>query len=141
MDQKRLLLAFVLSAVILFGWTYLFPPPADEQQNANTSQPTASSPTPASSQQQPAQAGAQPVLTPPATPDTVEQRSVTVSSPLYEVKFDNRGATVKSWVIRKNREKGGEGKSLRSASSTGDKPEPLQLVSQEGLDRGLAPLR
>ena len=142
MDQKRLLIAFVLSAVILFGWTYLFPPPPEEQQNANTSQPAASSsPTPASSQQQPAQAAAQPILTTPAAPDTVPQRTVTVLTPLYEVKFDSRGATVKSWIIKKNKEKGGVGKPLRSASSTEENPQPLELISQEGLNRGLAPLK
>ena len=141
MDQKRLLLAFVLSAVILFGWTYLYPPPTNEQQNSNNSQTAATaSPTPATTQQ-PAQADTQPVLTAPAASDTVPQRIVTVSTPLYEIKFDTRGATVKNWVIRKNKEKDGEGKPLRSASSTKDKPEPLELISDEGLRRGLAPLR
>ncbi|HWS86681.1 MAG TPA: membrane protein insertase YidC [Pyrinomonadaceae bacterium] len=140
MDQKRLLIAFVLSAVILFGWTYFFPPPAPEQQNTNTSQQATASPTPAPSQQ-PAQADAQPALTAPAAPDTVPQRTVTVKAPLYEVKFDSRGATAKSWIIRKNKEKDGEGKPLRSASSTEAKPEPLELIPQEGLNRGLAPLK
>src|SRR5215213_9884453 len=142
MDQKRLLLAFVLSAVILFGWTYLFPPAVNEQQNANTPQQAANgSPTPAPTQQQPTQTDAQPVLAAPAAPDTVPQRTVTVSTPLYEVKFDSRGATVRSWVIKKNKEKGSEGKPLRSASSTKDNPKPLELISQEGLNRGLAPLK
>src|SRR5215207_1478009 len=131
MDQKRLLLAFVLSAVILFGWTYLFPPPVNEQQNANTSQTATASPTPAPSQQ-PAQADAQPALTTPAAPDSVPQRTVTVSTPLYRVEFDSRGATVKSWIVKKNKEKGGEGKPLRSASSPKDNPQPLELVSHEG---------
>jgi YidC/Oxa1 family membrane protein insertase len=142
MDQKRLLLAFVLSAVILFGWTYLFPPPANEQQNANTSQQAVNgSPTPAAAQQ-PAQAETQPVLTAaPTTPDAVPQRTVIVKTPLYEVTFDSHGATAKSWIIRQNKEKGGEGKPLRSASSTKDNPHPLELISQEGLGRGLAPLR
>jgi YidC/Oxa1 family membrane protein insertase len=140
-DQKRLLLALVLSAVILFGWTYLFPPPPTDQQNTNTSQQSATnSPTPALSQQ-PVQADTQPVSTVPASPDTVPQRIVTVSSSLYEVKFDSRGATIKSWIIKKNKEKEGEGKPLRSASSTEANPEPLELISQEGLNRGQAPLR
>jgi len=140
MDQKRLLIAFVLSAVILFGWTYLFPPPTPEQQNANTPQSATASPTPVPSQQ-PAQADAQPVLTAPASPDSVPQRTVTVRTPLYDVTFDSRGATAKSWVIKKNKEKDGEGKPLRSASSTKDNPQPLELISQEGLNRGLAPLK
>src|ERR1044071_3905042 len=140
MDQKRLLIAFVLSAAILLGWTYLFPPPTPEQQNANTAQPAAASPTPAPSQQ-PAQADAQPVLTAPASPDSIPQRTVTVKTPLYDVTFDSRGATAKSWGIKKNKEKDGEGKPLRSASSTKDDPQPLELISREGLNRGLAPLK
>jgi YidC/Oxa1 family membrane protein insertase len=141
MDQKRLLIAFILSGVILFGWTYLFNPPANEQKNANTPQPAAdASPVPAPSQQ-PAPPETQPSLAAPPSPDTVPQRIVTVSTPLYEVKFDSRGATVKSWIIKKNKEKDGEGKPLRSASSTKDNPQPLELISQEGLKRGLAPLR
>lgn len=141
MDQKRLLLAFVLSAVILFGWTYLYPPPASEQQNSNNPQTAATaSPTPTTSQQ-PAQVDTQPVLTTPAASDAVPQRTVIVSTPLYKIELDTHGATVKSWVIRKNKEKDGEGKPLRSASSPKDKPEPLELISQEGLRRGLAPLR
>src|ERR1044072_9004902 len=98
MDQKRLLIAFVLSAVILFGWTYLFPPSANEQSNANTSQQAANnSPKPAPSQQS-TQAEAQPVLTaPPASPDAVPQRTVIVSTPLYEANSDRRGATAQHW--------------------------------------------
>lgn len=140
MDQKRLLLAFVLSAVILFGWSYIFRSPTGEQQNANVSQEAATgSPTPAPTQQIP-QAAAQPLPTSTA-PDTIPQRTVIVSTPLYEVKFDSRGAIAKSWILKKNKEKVGEGKPLRSASSTKDNPQPLQLVSDEGLNRGLAPLR
>lgn len=35
MEQRRLLLAFVLSAVILFGWSYLFPTPSTQKGNGN----------------------------------------------------------------------------------------------------------
>ncbi len=140
MDQKRLLLAFILSAVILFGWSYLFPPPANEQQNANTAQPvvnTAATPTPAAI---PSQVGEQNQPTNVAAPDTTPQRSLTVSTPLYKIEFDSRGATTRSWVIKQIKEKSGEIKPLRSASSTKDNPQDLQLISREGLSRGLAPL-
>ena len=141
MDQKRLLLAFVLSAVILFGWSYLFPPPANDQQNANTAQPTANAtPTPAPAVL-PNQADAQSQPANPAAPDTVPQRSLTVSTPLYRVEFDSRGATPRSWVIKQIKEKSGEIKPLRSASSTKDSPKDLELISPEGLSRGLAPLK
>ena len=142
MDQKRLLIAFVLSAVILFGWTYLFPPPTPEQQNANSAQPGATASATPTSSTQPAQPEAvQPVLAPSSAPDTAQQRTIKVLTPLYEVQLDSRGATVKSWIIRKNKEKDGEDKPLRSASSTKENPRPLELISEEGLKRGLAPLR
>ena len=141
MDQKRLLLAFVLSAVILFGWTYLFPPSAPDQQNANTQQPAATDSPTATPAPQPAQPDAQSAYSTPAAPDAVPQRSVTVSTPLYEVRFDSRGAVANSWVIKQNKEKGGAGTPLRSASSTKENPQPLELISQEGLSRGLAALK
>ena len=141
MDQKRLLLAFVLSAVILFGWSYLFPPPANDQQNANTGQPAVNAtPTPALAAI-PEQAGTQIQPANVPAPDTVPQRSLIVSTPLYKVEFDSRGAIPRSWVIKQIKEKSGEIKPLRSASSTKDNPQELQLISPEGLSRGLAPLQ
>jgi YidC/Oxa1 family membrane protein insertase len=141
MDQKRLLLAFVLSAVILFGWSYLFPPPVNHQQNANTSQ-LASTESPTPTLTVPAnQADSQSAIAAPMSPDSLPQRTLTVSTPLYEIQLDSRGAVAKSWIIRRNREKDGEGKPLRSVSSTRDNPQPLQLIPQDRPDRDLAPLR
>jgi YidC/Oxa1 family membrane protein insertase len=139
MDQKRLLLAFVLSAVILFGWSYLFPP-TNPQQNSNTLQQASTatpipaaidSSTPTNSQS----------ATVPASTDITPERTLTVSTPLFEVQFESRGAIAKSWVIKQNKEKNGEGKPLYSIASTKDSHQPLQLISQEGVKRGQAPLR
>jgi YidC/Oxa1 family membrane protein insertase len=141
MDQKRLLIAFILSAVILFGWGYLFPPPANPPQDANTSQPASTESPTLTQAVQPTQTDSQSVSATPTAPDSLPQRTLTVSTPLYEIQFDSRGAAVKSWIIRRNKEKDGEGKPLRSVSSTKDNPQPLQLISQEGLERGLAPLK
>ena len=140
MDQKRLLLALALSLVILIGWSYLFPPTANKQQNANVSPTPAEAPTPAPTVQS-AQPDSPSALVSAAAPDTIPQRTVTVETPLYTVVLDGRGAVVKSWIIKKNKEKDGDGKPLRSVSSTKDKDHPLELISQEGLQRGLAPLK
>ena len=140
MDQKRLLLAFVLSAAILFGWSYLFPPPANDQQNANTSQPAVNATATPAPAEQTNQASAPSMAANPAAPDTIPQRLLTVSTPLYKVELDSRGAIPRSWVIKQIKEKNGEIKPLRSASSTKANPQDLELVSQEGLSRGLSPL-
>ena len=129
MDQKRLLLAFVLSAVILFGWTYLFPPP-NPQQNANSSQTTAEATPTLAPTTQPTQAEqqSQPVA---AAPDTTPQRTVIVSTPLYRVELDSCGAVVKSWIIKQIKEKDGTTKPIHSIAGTREKPQSLELVPQK----------
>src|SRR5687767_13588137 len=146
MEQKRLLLAFALSAVILFGWSYLFtpptPPPAENPPA--TTEPTA---TPAPVQtatpapvQTATPAGAQ-VEAPASAPDSTPQRTLKVSTPLFEVDFDSRGAIAKSWIIKQNKGEGGKGKPLYSIASTSDNRQPLQLVSPKGVEQGQAPLK
>ena len=134
MEQRRLLLAVVISAAILFGWSYFFPP-RNPQQNANspesaptaapTPQPTAQ-PTPAESQN----------TSSVNVPDTVNQRTLTVSTPLYEIEIDSRGAVTKSWIIKRNKEKDGEGKPLYSVASTKNNLQPLLGPSQNFYGTG-----
>jgi YidC/Oxa1 family membrane protein insertase len=141
MEQKRLLIAVVISAVILFGWSYFFPP-ANPQQNANSPEasPTATpAPTPTpTAQATPAESQNAPAA---SAPDTVAQRTLTVSTPLYEVQLDSRGGVAKSWVIKQNKEKDGSGKPLYSVASTKDNPQKLELISQDGAKRDLFPLK
>ena len=141
MEQKRLLLAVVLSAVILFGWSYLFSStnPPNPQQNTNFSQPTPTgTPTP-QSMEQPAKADSQ-NPTEAISQDSTPHRTLNVSTPLYEVVIDSQGAVARSWIIKRNKDKDGEGKPLYSIAGTKENPQPLQLISQEGLNKGLAPL-
>lgn len=141
MEQKRLLLAFVLSAIILLGWSYFFPPPTP-QPNVDNPSPSPTStvdvaPTPQSTS--PAQTPT--ATTPVATEDGVPHRTLTVTTSLYEIVFDSRGAVAKSWVIKSNKDDFGDEKPLYSIASTKDEPKPLQLISPEGAKRGLYPLK
>ena len=105
MQQKRFLLALLISASILFGWTYLqsryFPAPQQNANNANSS-PTQEASTQSSpaQQQQPSpppatqtQQTAQNQTAAPA-PDATQRRTVRVSTPLYDVKLDGEGAII-----------------------------------------------
>lgn len=139
MEQRRLLLAFLLSAIILFGWSYLFPP-TTPQPDSNTSQPSPdASPTPSQAAEQAAPGPVRQIVE--GVPDNVPRRTLKVSTPLYEIEFDTQGAVAKSWVIKRNKDEDGEGKPIYSISSTKNNQLPLQLVSPEGVERGLAPLR
>src|SRR5690349_3101937 len=130
MQQRRLLLALILSLAILFLWTYFSPaPPAPKSQPgaAATTSPTAA---PTATQ---APAAVTVSNAPPSTAITqAPQRTITVKTDLYEVKFDTRGAEPISWIIKKN--KYSEAEIFSVAGKKSDR-KPLELISPEGLNR------
>lgn len=129
MQQKRLVLALLISAVVLIGWNYLFPikPPQNPNNPAQTS--ASASPTPtASAVQSPAPSSTSPQ--PTSTTQTVRQRAIVIKTPLYQARFDNQGAVAVSWVLKVNKD---NGKELTSAGSDKKNKLPLELVSEEGL--------
>ncbi len=147
-QQQRFVLFLVISAALIFGWSYLFPTqnPQQNQNSNSTSRQTESTvaqlnsaapqstpvtdsqPTPGNS------VAAQP------TTESAPPRTLTITTPLYEAQLSSRGATATSWVIKKNKDTGRE---LHSASSTKQNQQPLELISQKGLERAPdeAPLR
>lgn len=156
MQQKRFLLALLISAAILFGWNYFFPPAKRPQQNNSNStnanatpsatqqeQQAAISPTPSS---QPAAATNQ--TTSAAAPNASAQdnqndappRKLQIKTPLYEVALDNHGAMATSWVIRKIKKNPNDpARDINSVASAKGNPQPLELISQEGVRRGIGP--
>lgn len=132
MQQRRLLLALILSSAVLILWTYLYPvstPP--------TQQPGATpSPSPTATQQQAATQPGQPA-TPSAPAPSVSitqapQRTITVESDLYRAKFDTRGAEPVSWILKKNKHSNSP---IYSVAGKKSEQIPLELISPEGLKR------
>ena len=133
MQQKRLLLALIISSAILFAWTYFYPAPPASQKPGATPSPAAS---PAATQQA---ANSNPAPAPPTTTlapnvSTAPQRTITVKTPLYDVKFDTLGAEPVSWIIKVNQNSQGEQEVYSVAGRKSDK-KPLELISPEGLKR------
>ncbi|HEV2881893.1 MAG TPA: membrane protein insertase YidC [Pyrinomonadaceae bacterium] len=133
MDQKRLLLAFVLSAAILFGWTYFIDRTTPKPNKANPQTETSNNSTAAT----PAPQATAPVTQPTPydtaaspTTDNVPQRTVTVVTPLYEVKFDSKGAIATSWIVKQNRD---TGRPLYSVAGDKNNRQPLELIPSESL--------
>jgi YidC/Oxa1 family membrane protein insertase len=126
MRQERFIIALVISAAILMGWTYLFPVKPPPQPNANSAgtQQSGASPQP-SATNQPAATPMPAVATGTPAPDNVPHRVIHVETPLYKVTLDSQGAVASSWIIQKNRN---TGKELFSAASTKDKRQPLELI-------------
>lgn len=130
MQQKRLVIALLISTAVLFGWNYLFPIKAPQKANPASSSspsptinPTSPGPTPAGSVSQ---------VTPASSTETVRQRAIVVKTPLYDARFDTRGAVVVSWILKKNKE---NNQPLYSAGADKKRQLQLELVSQEGLKR------
>src|ERR1044071_10233359 len=144
MDKSRFVLAIILSAAILFIWSLMVKPPQQQSNvNANSSvaeqkaSPTTSpTETPTASQdKQPTQGAVADIPSDNTTP-----RKIKVSTPLYDVMLDNRGAVATSWIIKKNKD---NQRPLYSVGGTKDNPKPLELIRQDQVnqDPSESPLR
>src|SRR5580704_1605321 len=111
-DQMRGIVFVVAALAILFVWQHFYKPPAPppSAKGAPTAQTSGSTPsqtsgalsgtTPSSA----IPAGKMSAAAPPANPaveQATEEKMVVVESPLYRVEFSNRGAVVRSWLLKK----------------------------------------
>jgi YidC/Oxa1 family membrane protein insertase len=130
-NQSRFLLAAVLSMAVLLIWSYFFAPKPPKNEKSETAQTAAANAEP---QPTPVASGSPSPATGPEViePDTIPARKLTISSPLYEVTFDSRGALATSWIIKKNRSPMGEFPIFADGSTPGNE-KPLQLISEKAL--------
>src|SRR6201991_775907 len=130
MQQRRLLLALMISAAILVLWTFFYPaptPPKDQQASA-TASPSPSATVNATQSPVPGAPSSAPVTAISQAP----QRTITVKTDLYDAKFDTRGAEPISWVIKKNKHSNTD---IYSVAGHKKDKKPLELISPEGLKR------
>jgi YidC/Oxa1 family membrane protein insertase len=133
MQQKRLIIAVILSSAILFIWSYLYPvkPPQNNQQTAGAS-PSASPASSSTNNTAAVNQTSNAAQTVSVAPNAAPQRIITVKTPLYEAKFDTRGAEPISWIIKKNKNGGAD---IFSVAGKKSDRIPLELISPEGLKR------
>ena len=119
----------ILSQLFLFKKNPQTPPPASQQQTAQNNQAAQSNP-PAQSSAAPPEASApsaKQATTPAAKPGVAAKSAdseveTIVENPLYRIVFTNRGAQVKSWILKKYKD---------------DEGHPLDLVNKEATKFGL----
>jgi YidC/Oxa1 family membrane protein insertase len=116
--EKRLLIAFVLTFVVLVLMQPLLKkygpkeqPPAQQQKSSPTT-PGAVTQPPGTAQQQPSVAAAATQALPPK--EASAEHETVIENDLYRIVFTNRGAQVKSWVLKRFND---------------DKGNPLELVN------------
>ena len=145
MDQRRLLLFFLASLVILVGWQLLVPAPVPERPAGPAGPVTAATATPggaatptalpAAPDQAPGAAPAgTPAVTAAAAPvSAAAERRVELRGEGFVALFTNRGAQLLSFKLSDSRDEQGRPLELVRARATG--PWPLGLVGPD-----LAPL-
>lgn len=95
MDTKRLIVALSLSLIVLFGWSYLFPPveqpvapPAAQGQPAANLEPGASAQTKAAEAAE---------VIPPAS----KARKISIKTPLFLARFSSQGGVLERFDLLK----------------------------------------
>ena len=117
-QEKRILLAFALSFLLMMGWRFLYPPPDPPPETQTDEAPVAAegeaeAPAPAAEP-----AGAPSYATLPVLRGS-QAREIIVENGLYRIVFSTQGAVVKSWVLKEYEDSHQE-ESLR---------EPLDVVN------------
>jgi YidC/Oxa1 family membrane protein insertase len=125
--ERRLLLVFALTFLVIMLFQpilkkYLPQSPASAPQ---TPTPAQTIPQSAAVKQVPAAQAAAPVLNAGATKQATSESETVVENDLYRITFTNRGAQVKSWILKK---------------FTDDKEQPLDLVNNLAAEKYGYPL-
>ena len=144
--EKRLLLAFVLSAAILLAWSVIFPPPQ---------RPAVPAPEPAAETQEPAERRDDSVTPPtpaedfaaaeeeePAGPtdqvvEAAAEEHVSLANDVMDVVISNRGAAVTSYRLLAYDGDDGRPLDLVHTVPLDSVARPLQLITAEGPDEAL----
>src|SRR5579871_3016209 len=128
--EVRLLLAFLLMGAVMFLSPYFFktpaPPPGNGKKTATASS-VAPAPAPPAATTSTAPAPPAPTDDKPVANATSQQPqpAVIIDTDLYRVTFNNQGATVRSWLLKKY--KGNDGKPLDLVNAAARLEYPFSL--------------
>jgi YidC/Oxa1 family membrane protein insertase len=132
-DMKSLLIPMIVMVGVLGGLQFYrskhtqpLQPPAQQQAPQAQSAPPA---TPSASAAPVATASASPTAT-PAVVGTAEQTTV-IENQLYRIEFTNRGAQVKSWILKREKDRNGAPLDLVHSAAAREFGAPLSLTTYD----------
>ena len=125
--ERRIFLAIILAALVMYGWQALFtPPPPTKTGGKPASEPKAPTTAP-----QPATIEAPAPSPPHAAAQTLKgepsEREIVVDTGVAEVVLTNRGGRVLHWRLKNYRTPAGQLVDLVPANTPPDQPRPLSL--------------
>ena len=145
--QSRFLIAAVLSMLVLTGWGYFIAPDKPVDENANIAQANSNANTQTNKEASENKTEEEPESTDESEPEIEEapNKTVTIKTPLYEVKLDSKGAVATSWVLVMNDSPDVndelERRDLFARDSSHEDRKPLQLISQKAVEENEVPFR
>lgn len=124
--ESRLLLAFLLTGLLLFLTQYFYKPaPAPKTQPpARAAVKPPETPAGTAEKSLPKAAPAKPTLPVPGAIQADHEENFVLDTRLYHVVFSNKGAVVRSWVLKNYKD---------------DRGKPLELVNQAALSKTVVP--
>jgi YidC/Oxa1 family membrane protein insertase len=129
--EARLLLAFVLMGLVLFGTQYFYKPPPTPKPAAKTadaSKSGATNPQSGSESSVIPLPGKAPAPEMPGQVHADNEETIVVDTNLYHVVFSNRGAVVRSWILKAYKDHRGKPLELVDEKALGKMPQPFSLV-------------
>ena len=98
--DKRTIVAFALSFLVLILWSLYFGPKSEQKTEPQVKEQEAQ--TKVAPAPEPAPAPSKPIVpTPVAQPSEVKEKEITVDTPLYKAVFSNAGPALKSFRLKK----------------------------------------
>jgi YidC/Oxa1 family membrane protein insertase len=147
MEQARLLIAIVLSALIFLLWQFFF---VDKDANQQSAKKTAQPPVkeeqvmeskPYPKEQEVARADKTPITEAEVSAPGIIPRTITVDTPFYQVQISEKGAGFSSFILKKFREKVAKDSPLKELIPQKDSIETVLLgfagKSLPGLDNAV----
>ena len=127
--ERRIFLAIILAAVVMYGWQAFFmPPPPPARSSSQQAAAKPATPTAAPAVQEPEPAETQPEA-PAAQTVKGEQaeREIVVDTAVAHVVLTNRGGRVLRWHLKDYQTPGGQPVDLVPSNTPANQPRPLSL--------------
>jgi YidC/Oxa1 family membrane protein insertase len=130
--ERRIFLAIILAALVMYGWQVLFvpPPPAKSATTATTAAPTPPAPsTPAPASPASPSSATSPASAPstPAIKSEPAEREIVVETAVAQIVLSNRGGRVLHWRLKDYRTPAGQPVDLVPTDAPADEARPFLL--------------
>jgi YidC/Oxa1 family membrane protein insertase len=126
--ERRIFIAILLAALVMYGWQVLFPPPAPPERAATQQiQPAPAAPTTPAAPPAAAPAPVAAEATPDAITSEASEREIVVETATVQAVLSNRGGRVLHWRLKDYRDRAGDPVDLVPSNLPAEQPKPFSL--------------